>query len=274
VKEENNKANQWKAKAGPFYGLLIAIQFLTRLPAPKDLNPDKDEFGACAPWFPVVGLIVGGLTALLTALLLSLSLAPGIVAIVAVFFGVLLTGAFHEDGLADTADGFGGGWTKEEILRIMRDSRIGSYGAVSLVALFALRFGALWGMNPAAWPAAFIMAHVLSRWSILPLMKTQPYARADQPGLGKPIVERITSLGFMAGTVFTTLICVILGGWVGVKCLIAVTMVLFAAGRFFRKRIDGMTGDCLGAVNVTCEVVVLLIIALSHPAAQSPWIVQ
>ncbi len=271
MEEQTTKPNEWKAKSGFFYGLLVAIQFLTRLPVPKDLNPDKEEFGNCAPWFPVVGLIVGGLMAIAALFLFTFSLAPGIIAIIVVLFGILLTGAFHEDGLADTADGIGGGWTKDDILRIMRDSRIGSYGAIAVVALFALRLGALWGMNPDAWPAALIMAHVLGRWSILPLMKTQPYARADQPGLGKPIVERISSNGLLAGTLFTAFLCLLLGGWVGMKCMIAVVVIMFLAGRFFRKRIDGMTGDCLGAVNVVCEIAVLIIIAMNHPAIQSPW---
>lgn len=273
-KTESNAGGSkyWRSKIGPLYGLLVAAQFLTRLPVPKNLNPTKEEFGACAPWYPVVGLIVGGILAVAAWGVLSLPLAPGIAAILLLVLGTLLTGAFHEDGLADTVDGMGGGWTKESILRIMRDSRIGSYGALAVVFLILIRVTSLWGTEPAYWPHALIVAHVLSRWSILPLMKFMPYARADQPGLGKPIVESITSGGLLVSTLGVAFFCIAIAGGVGLISMIVASVTAFIMGRFFKKRIGGMTGDCLGAVNVLCEVAVLILFALNHGTTLSPWI--
>ena len=262
----------WRQKVGPFYPLLVALQFLTRLPVPKSLDPTKEEFGACAPWYPVVGLIVGGILALAAWGLSLLPFAPGMAALLVLLLGVLLTGAFHEDGLADTQDGIGGGWTKEDMLRIMRDSRIGTYGALALVFLIALRAGALWSMEPSFWPAALIVSHVLARWSNLPLMKFMPYARADAPGLGKPIVERITTRGLAISTLGVLALCLALGGRLGLVCMIVAALLAFIAGRFFKKRLDGMTGDALGAANVVCEVSILILFALAHGATASPWI--
>lgn len=258
---------------GSFFLLLVAIQFLTRLPVSKNLNPTKEEFGACAPYFPAVGFIVGGILAVIALVLLSLPLAPGIVVVLLMIFGVLLTGGFHEDGLADTIDGMGGGWTKEDVLRIMKDSRVGSYGVLGVALLLLVRASALWGMEIAFWPQALIVAHVISRWSILPLMKTMPYARTDSPGLGKPIVDRISPNGFAASTIGVIVLCLLIEGPALLSMGLA-AILAFALGRYFQKRIDGITGDCLGAVNIVCELTVLITYAFVHGATVSPWVAR
>ncbi len=271
IKSSDQSKRHWLAESGPFYALLVALQFLTRLPIPKNLNPTKEEFGRCAPWFPAVGLIVGAILAIAAFILLALPLAPGIAAILILILGVLSTGAFHEDGLADTVDGVGGGWKKDDVLRIMRDSRIGAYGALAVIFLILIRAALLWGIEPAYWPHALVMAHLLSRWSILLPMKTIPYARADSPGLGKPIVESISWKGLALSTAGVMIVCFAIQGFLGIFSLALVIVIPFLAGRYFIKRIGGITGDCLGAINVLCEVAVLMIFAFAHGATISPW---
>ncbi len=262
----------FQLKRGPIFELLVAIQFLTRLPVSKNLNPTKEEFARCAPWFPVVGLVVGFILAVVARLLLSIPLAPGISAVLLLVLGVLSTGAFHEDGLADTIDGIGGGWTKEDALRIMRDSRIGSYGALALILLMVTRIASLCGMNTDFWPRALIMAHVIARWTILPLMKTAPYARSESPGLGKPIVENVAATGLAVSTAGVALLCLTVGGIAGLGSMVAAAFLTFLCGQYFKHKLGGITGDCLGAVAVLCEAATLLLFAFSHPAARSPWV--
>lgn len=264
----------WREKLGVLFGLMVAVQFLTRLPAPRDLNPTEKEFAECSVWFPAVGLIVGGILAVVTSVLFSLPLAPGISALLVIALGVLLTGGFHEDGIADSADGFGGGWKKEDVLRIMRDSRIGSYGALVLVFVITMRVAFLWGMDTAYWAGALVVAHVLSRWVILIMMSRVPYARADAPGLGKPIVDSITQKGLMQSSAFAGAVCLFAAGFVGLVCMVLMVGVAYFAGGYFVKRIDGMTGDGLGATAVCGELVTLFTFALFYGAKISPWVVS
>src|SRR5258707_15093296 len=155
---------------------LIAVQFLTRLPVPRVLSNSEAELGNAAAFFPLVGVIVGSGAALVFVLLQRV-LPVSASVLFAIVFAAYITSGLHEDGLADTFDGFGGGWTKDRVLEIMRDSRIGTYGTLALVFLIfgkltflsALPQGQIW-----RW---FIVAHTTARWTILPLCVVLPYAR-------------------------------------------------------------------------------------------------
>jgi adenosylcobinamide-GDP ribazoletransferase len=153
---------------------LAAIAFLTRLPVGRFATFDAADVAHSAGWFPLVGVLLGALYSL-TAVLLRNHLPLEVVAVLLVILDALATGALHLDGLADTADGFGGGKTREDILRIMRDHAIGSYGGIALATLVALKvmaYGAL--LKQSDWMVALTLTPVLGRWSILLLTATLP----------------------------------------------------------------------------------------------------
>ena len=161
-------------------GLLGAIQFLTRVPIRLSEPP---ELIRCVPWFPVVGgligLVVGGLAAGF-AELVPMSVA----AAVAIVAGVMITGAFHEDGLADTADAFAGGWTREERLRILDDPLHGSYGVTALCGTIVVRILSVAALGPAAAFAGLVAAHALGRSAAVGAMTALPLATTDGLGAG------------------------------------------------------------------------------------------
>jgi adenosylcobinamide-GDP ribazoletransferase len=253
--------------------LIVALQFLTRLPLPRDLATGPHDLIRAAPYFPAVGALVGGLCAATAAALLTLtSLAPGVVAVMAVALGVLVTGAFHEDGLADAADGIAGGLERGDRLRIMRDSRVGTFGALALVLLILGRVASLWAMDVAAWTAALLAAHTLGRYMALVLIRTQPYARDDDPGVGKPMVEGLSRVGFVGATVTTAALLWLIGGRAALVAAAAAGFVALGCAWYVRRRLGGITGDCLGAANVCCELAALLCFAAAHPALTSPWV--
>jgi len=229
----------------------IAVQFLTRLPVPRLLNSSESELGKAAVFFPLVGLIVGAAAALVFALLQRVLPVPASV-LFAIIFAVFITNGFHEDGLADTFDGFGGGWTKDRVLEIMRDSRIGTYGGLALlfVILGKLNFlsvlpqGQVW-----RW---LIVAHTAARWTILPLCAWLPYARVE--GQGKLVAKQVGALEIITGTVTLFLVLLLLPWQATFAALLVTTLVTLLSGLYFRARLQGITGDCLGAVNQLTEV--------------------
>lgn len=262
----------WRRILGPLYPLAVALQFLTRLPVPRSLDPEPRDLAAAAIWFPAVGVLVGGLLALTARVLQSASLVPGVVAALLMPVAVLLTGAFHEDGLADTADGIGGGQSRDARLRIMRDSRVGSYGALAVVLLILARYACLLGTAPLAWPVALIVAHGLARWTSLPLVTWFSYARDHAAGAGKPLVTGFNSGRLVAGTALALAVAALAGwplGALSILCALA-TAVLIAL--YVTRRIGGITGDVLGAANVGAEIAVLVLFAATWPAQVSPWL--
>ena len=248
----------WR-RLGPIYSLLVALQFLTRLPVPRDLNPDEQALGRSAVWFPTVGAIIGGMLGGMALAMQRWTPFGEYQQIAAVLImGVLLTGAFHEDGLADTADGLWGGWRREDVLRIMRDSRVGTYGAAALVLAIVARCLALCALQIQWWPLALVVAHTVGRVSSLWLMLGLPYARETDAGQGKPLIEGLTAERAALGVASAAAICWWSMHLVGVSVLgIAAAMTLIT-GLYYRHRLHGITGDCLGATNVICEISALL----------------
>src|SRR6266487_5062152 len=145
--------------------LFIAVQFLTRLPVPRVLDSSESELGKAAAFFPLVGVMVGGGTALVFALLQRVLPVPASV-LCALIFAAFITNGFHEDGLADTFDGFGGGWTRDRVLEIMRDSRIGSYGTLALIFLVMGKFNFLSALPQGQIWRWLIVGHTAARWTI------------------------------------------------------------------------------------------------------------
>lgn len=234
---------------------LLAVQFLTRLPVPNRLATTEAELGRAAAFFPLVGVIVGGSTAgvyLLAARVVS----PPVAILLALVFAAFITSGFHEDGLADTFDGLGGGWTKDRALEIMRDSRIGAYGALALIFLILGKFITLTELGSEHVWRWLIVAHVAARWTVLPLCKWLPYARPE--GQGKLVAKQITSIALLIGSL-TFLLTLLLFPWRTAIIALAMTIVVtFLSGLYYKRRLGGITGDCLGATNQITELLMYL----------------
>jgi adenosylcobinamide-GDP ribazoletransferase len=228
----------------------IAVQFLTRLPVPR-INHSETELGKAAAFFPLVGVIVGGGAALAFSLLHRLLPVPAAV-LCAIVCAAFITHGLHEDGLADTFVGFGGGWTKDRVLEIMRDSRIGTYGSLALIFLMLGKFNFLSALAEGQIWRWLIVAHTAARWTTLPLCGWLPYAR-DQ-GQGKLVARQVGAWEIITGTATLFLILRLLPWQAAVPALLVTGLVTLFSGLYFRARLQGVTGDCLGATNQLAEV--------------------
>src|SRR6266850_3432132 len=229
----------------------IAVQFLTRLPVPRSLNSSEKDIGKAAAFFPLVGVIIGGGAALVfVGLQRILPLTASVFC--AIVFTAFITNGFHEDGLADSFDGFGGGWTKDRVLEIMRDSRIGAYGTMALIFITLGKFTLLSSLPQGQIWRWLIVGHTAARWAILPLCAWLPYARAE--GQGKLVAKQVGALEIIAGTLTLFLILLLLPWQAALAALLVTGLVTLLSGLYFRARLQGITGDCLGAANQLTEV--------------------
>lgn len=237
--------------------LAAAFGFLTRLPIGRRWEFTAKDVGRGAMWFPLVGAVLGGIG--VGALWLSTRVFPSPVsAVILVALDALLTGGMHFDGLADTADGFGGGRTREDVLRIMRDHAVGSYGAIALILAVALKAAAIAALiDRGRAVSAVLLAPVLGRWAAVLLSATQTYVRQDD-GTGSPtrhvgrrelVWASIVAVGFAGG----------FAHWIGAAaCALAAAGSAWWAWRC-RRKIGGVTGDTLGAAVELSECLVLLL---------------
>jgi adenosylcobinamide-GDP ribazoletransferase len=204
--------------------------------------------------FPLVGLVVGlGASALQHILAPHLNRA--LVALFILTFLVLITGGLHEDGLADTADAFGGGWNREQVLTILRDSRIGSFGALALVLSVLARFLLLSTLPVNRFTAFVVSAHVLCRWTALPLSCFLPPARENN-GQGARIAQKISPGSFLIGTMLSfAIVFYLMRSEFWIPLLVALVIAALT-GLYYFRRIGGVTGDCFGATNQITEIAV------------------
>ncbi|WP_439155080.1 adenosylcobinamide-GDP ribazoletransferase [Yoonia sp.] len=233
--------------------LPAALGLLTRLPVL--LQPDRAMArGAAAAWaYPVAGIVIGVVVAASISLLLSLGLPGGIVAALALTVSIVLTGAMHEDGLADTADGLWGGWDRARRLAIMKDSHIGTYGVLALGLTLLLRWLALTALvATGSYWAALIGAAALSRGGMVVLMGMMPNARDGglSHHVGRPAAPTVWLAVVLAG--LTGLICL------GFSAILLAGLAVIACGLIARAKIGGQTGDILGATQQISEICVLL----------------
>jgi adenosylcobinamide-GDP ribazoletransferase len=242
--------------ADPVHDCKVALAFLTRLPVAPQPTAPESSLGASVVMFPMVGALIGLLGGVGYALAFWLGLPPLLAATVALATTIWLTGALHEDGLADVADGFGGGRTREDKLRIMRDPRIGSYGALALVLGLLARTGALAALAaPADVMAALVAAGAGSRAALAPVMTMLPLARADglAAGAGRPHPLRAA-----AAVLVAALISVVLLGKPAAAALFGGAAAALVVAWLARRQIGGHTGDVLGAVQQLSEIGLLL----------------
>ena len=247
----------------------IALQFFTRLPIPAWVGFEPAWLQQCARHFPAVGALVGLFSAAVFGLALQLW-PPLLAALLAISASVWLTGGFHEDGWADTCDGLGGAVSREKALLIMKDSRLGSYGALGLILMLGLKAGALAALaERSALLAAALLAwgHMASRLAPLLLMRSLPYAGDAEHAKAKPLATQIGAgpllAALLSGAAFS--LPLLAGPWPahGVLALLGSQLLAASLGllwmqRWFRRRLGGYTGDNLGASQQLSELLMLL----------------
>jgi adenosylcobinamide-GDP ribazoletransferase len=242
-----------------------ALTFLTRIPLlPQTLYVPK-VMAACCRYYPLVGVIVGTLLAAVFAgVHLLLPLTPSVV--ITLIAGALLTGAFHEDGLADTCDGLGGGWSREDALRIMKDSRVGSYALIGITLAIALKITLLSALPASTVAATLIAAHTLSRALALSYLLNYPYVQpAEHSKVGTYAKASITTPVFL----LIAIACLLLTAWLldprtALACIVGLAITRQLFGRYLLRRLGGITGDCLGAAQQIGEVLVYAIVVALH----------
>lgn len=249
----------------------IAVQFFTRLPIPRWVGFEQEWLHHASRYFPLVGLVVGAIGAGVYAAA-ALLLPTPVAAVLSTVATIYATGAFHEDGFADACDGLGGGMTRERVLEIMKDSRVGAYGAIGIALMLAVKCTALAMLPPAYAIGALLLAHPLSRLAATALIWRMEYARDE--GKAKPLAERMTTPEFaIAASTVAIAAAVLFGaGLLDLRALLAALGASLAAAwwlaRKFARRIGGYTGDCLGAVQQLAEAAIYLAVlaTLGHGA--------
>lgn len=263
---------------------LLALQFFTRIPITGRLADwvgfSPAMLRATAAHFPGVGVLVGAMAAGLFLLILSvlpaLPAAPWVAAVVSTVFTVLLTGAFHEDGLADLADGLGGSLERQRALEIMKDSRIGSFGAMAIGLALAAKLGLLTllaQMQPSAAATALFAAHVTSRLMPLAIIRTLPHVGDSEHSKSKPLADEIGGTGLLIGLAWWgAAMAVVVWQLPDVPWVAGLTgsiAALFWMWRLLRVRLQGFTGDALGATQQVCEIAFYAALVVAwHPGAQ------
>lgn len=238
-----------------FVQLATAFTFMTRFPLVARWSSGRaDDLAASARFFPMVGYAVGGIAAAVLYYGANVFSLP-IAALLAVIVLPVLTGAFHEDGLGDTADGLGGAFETQRKLEIMRDSRIGTYGTIALIGLFFMRWQLFLEIPVKAIFLSLISAHVIARWSTVLLGWMMPYVR--EGASNKPVAEGMRLKELIIATVFALLWCATEWQLHLASMLVAVLISCVAAAGF-RRQIGGVTGDTLGAANIAVEIGVLM----------------
>ncbi len=231
----------------------IALQFFTRVPIPAWVAYSPELLNQAARYFPAVGWLVGAWGAAVLGAA-SMALPAKVALLLSMAATILMTGAFHEDGFADSCDGFGGGWQKSQVLTIMKDSRIGSYGTVGVVLMLALKFNALAEMSVHQAMLALCLAHPLSRWASTTLIHRLDYVRDEDSSKSKPLANRLSHSGLFWATAFGVAPLLWLT-WQGATLVLAAVLFMTVwAGRYFVRRIGGYTGDCLGATQQVTEL--------------------
>jgi adenosylcobinamide-GDP ribazoletransferase len=250
---------------------LTAIMYFTRIRVPSTIGHESEYLQKAPKYFPLIGWIVGAISALFFIIFSAfVSMDAGILA--SILAGVLTTGAFHEDGFADVCDGFGGGWTKEKILLIMKDSRIGAFGAIGLLAIFSSKFLLLKELSGypgihglSGYPGtlrffvpAIVAAHSLSR--LMPVLVIQWSVNVTDPdqSKSKPLTQsKLTLLELVLATLFALAPLAFLPFYF-LLMVPSLLLFTFALSSYFRKWIGGYTGDCLGAIQQVTEIVFYL----------------
>jgi adenosylcobinamide-GDP ribazoletransferase len=237
-------------------GLLAALQFLTRVPIRLRREPSLTKTVA---WFPVAGAVIGAVVGATAAGLWHL-VPPVVAAAMAITVGLLITGAFHEDGLGDVADAFGGGWTVERRLEILKDSRHGTYGVAAMCASIVLRIVALGSLpGPAVMFAATVAAHTMARVAAVGMAGTMRLA--THSGLGADYGRGTTPARAAVSVAAGIAITVVAVGWWAAPLTLVAMVAAGATGALARRKIGGISGDVLGAAEQVAECLCFVVLS-------------
>jgi adenosylcobinamide-GDP ribazoletransferase len=234
-----------------------ALRFFTRLPVPAWVGHSQDQLDHATRYFPLVGILIGCIGAGVTELT-ALALPVGIAVLLGMAATILATGAFHEDGFADSCDGFGGGWEKAQVLAIMKDSRVGSYATLGVGLLLLTKWNALLEIDAAFGPPflalALVAGHAVSRLAPTALIYALDYVRDDDSSKSKPLGQRMAGSELAIAALCGLAPCLLLPMVDMLVALAAAALATFLAARYFVRRIGGYTGDCLGATQQVAEL--------------------
>jgi adenosylcobinamide-GDP ribazoletransferase len=240
-----------------------AVMFYTRIPVGILAQFDQNTMDQASRYFTLVGWLVGLFAVLVYWL--GLQIFPATLAVaLSMIATIWLTGAFHEDGLADSCDGLGGGWTQERILEIMKDSRVGTYGAIGLFGVLSVKFLALSALQPETVIVFLLAGHVMSRWIANLVMLLLPYVRLDESSKAKPITKGFAARDAWIASAFVLPVFVVLPSESWLALLGALPLTLYFV-YLIKRWLHGYTGDTLGAVQQLSEVGIYLgAVAVMH----------
>jgi adenosylcobinamide-GDP ribazoletransferase len=237
-----------------------ALGYFTRVPVPRWVGFEPHYLHHAARYFPLIGVLVGAVGGALTWAALSWWPA-GVAVPLGMVATLVLTGAFHEDGLADCVDAFGGAYTREDVLRIMHDSRVGAFGAISLVVSLLLKWQLLVTMSvrPLVLVAVIVAAHAASRAMAVTYLATLDYVRPE--GKAKPVAQRLGGVGLALALLCGVLPLIAVSPTFAAWVVALLVLLRFLLGRYFIRRIGGYTGDCLGMAQQFAELSIYLVAA-------------
>ena len=248
----------------PIQRFFNALTFYTRLPAPQWVVHNSDNLNRASGYFPLMGIIVASLCYgiyLLCAGVLSHELSI----LISMACGLLITGAFHEDGFADLCDGFGGGFSQADILRIMKDSRLGTYGVSGLLFILLIKYQALVSLDPSHLWLGLVVAHSLSRAWAISLIMLLPYVQADETSKAKPIAKQWFAADMVLAWACALVPLYFVSAVAALLLLALGAAVLWVTRSWFKHRLQGYTGDALGASQQVHEIFIyLILIALNY----------
>lgn len=239
---------------------LLAIQFLTIVPL-KIKGASEKKIAGSMIYFPVVGLLLGLFLLGINNLLFMLNFSPVTINIILAVALIIITGGMHLDGLSDTTDAFLSGKPKEEMLMIMRDSRVGVMGALSLISVILLKIGLLFSITGPLKITVLILMCVLSRWSAIFSIFLFPYARQD--GKAKVFIGGVNLKIFALSTIMVFILAMAIWRIKGLMALLIIAGCVYLTGKFIRKKIGGITGDTLGATIELTEIITLFIVSIA-----------
>ena len=247
---------------------LSAVSFFTRLPVPASSCHSERHLSKVYRYFSLIGLLIGGLSAMLYALVFS-HLPAGVAITLVIITGILLTGGLHEDGLADICDGLGGGFDREQKLAIMKDSAVGAYGTMGLILLLLLKFQLLLALSTAGVTTvvtALLIAHITSRCTAESIIYSLPYARPLTSSKVGGLFTTIRRKDLLILLITALPVLLLVNAVVALSLLVMLLITRQLLVIFFRRQLGGHTGDCLGAAQQLLEVLcyLLLVIISSH----------
>ncbi|GFP74124.1 adenosylcobinamide-GDP ribazoletransferase [Clostridium fungisolvens] len=239
---------------------ILIIQFMTRIPINLSLEVKREDFADAVRYFPLVGLIIGAIDLLIY--IITCKLFHGMLPVVFTMIShIIVTGGLHLDGLSDTADGIFSGRSKDKILEIMKDSRVGTFGVLALVALMLLKFSAIEELSRVNIYSALLISPVISRTLTTLLMYKRRYAR-EKEGLGDLFIGKISTLTFSIALALGIIITLAVGRTYGLIVIVIGFIFTVCFRSYIEKRLDGITGDILGASVELNEVLVLVVFCL------------